>query len=252
METILHGLGRNVSPIDKHDYPLRLYIPHFEDLQKLKDLRGSSYIWPFNATSLDQGKYGHCVGFGGADWEINMPVEDVCTNQDGHDLYYLCKIEDGEPGEENGSTVRSIAKVLQNKGRLKNYAWAASVDEITYWLLKPDGGPVIVGVDWYYGMSTPDKNNIIHPTGGIAGGHCFLINGWINSDKEYYQFQNSWGPGWGVNGSALISVSDFAKLLEGQGEAMTAVEEPLGPIPPTPDPNPGCLKSVLKILGLSV
>ena len=212
----------------------------------LGDLSGAR-DWPFHANALDQGNHGWCTGFGLADFGINDPIQDAYTNDDGKRFYYLCKVEDGEPGQENGSTVRSVAKVAQNIGRITAYAWAASTDEITYWLLHQ--GPVIVGVNWYYGMETPDAKNIIHPTGGVAGGHCFLLN--EKTDNELYGLQNSWGSTWGVNGKAYISIKDFGDLLAADGEAMTAVEEPLSPEPPAPDPvKPGCWPTLKARFGI--
>jgi hypothetical protein len=212
-----HGLGRNVSPKDERDYKLSAFIPKY-----FGDLSGSKK-WDFLAEPLNQGETPHCVGFGGADFGINLPIQDNYTNQDGHDFYYKCKIIDGEPNEETGSIVRSIAKVLQNEGRIKNYAFASSVDEVTYWLL--NNGPMIVGTDWTDGMFKPDDKNIIHPSGQIAGGHCYLLN--ETTEDGMFHIQNSWGA-WGINGGAYISRLSFAMLLNGNGEAMTSVELPLG------------------------
>jgi hypothetical protein len=231
-----HGLGRNPSPKDERDYKLSAFIP-----ARRLDLSGSKK-WDFLHAPLDQGETGHCVGFGGADFGINLPIQDDYSNQDGHDFYYQCKVIDGEPGQENGSNVRSIAKVLQNIGRIPNYAFAMSTDEITYWLLNQ--GPLIVGTDWTASMFDPDMDNIICPTGAIAGGHCYILN--EKTENNLYHLQNSWN-GWGVNGGAYISIDDFAYLLRNEGEAMTAVELPII-VPPVP--KPGCWAAVLKSFGL--
>ena len=216
-DTSMFGLGRNPSPVDPRDFKLSAFMP-----ADLGDLSGSM-AWPFNSAPLDQEDWGHCVGFGGANFQINDPVQGACTNQDGHDLYYMCKAEDGEPFMENGSTVRSIAKVLQKVGRIKNYAFATTVDEITYWLL--NHGPVIVGTWWTDGMCAPDADNVIHPDGQVRGGHCYLLNG--KTAAGYYRIQNSWGTRWGVNSESRISIADFQSLFVSGGEALSAVELPL-------------------------
>jgi hypothetical protein len=232
-----HGLGRNASPKDERDYKLSAFIPKY-----LGNLSGSKK-WDFLAEPLNQGETPHCVGFGGANFGINLPIQDNYTNQDGHDFYYKCKVIDGEPNAENGSTVRSIAKVLQQAGRIKNYAFASSIDEIDYWLL--NNGPLIVGVDWYNDMFTPDENNQIHIGGAWVGGHCGVINELM--ETGFYFFQNSWG-GWGIHGGAKIAKIDFEILMNNQGEAMTAVELPLG----NPEGS-GCpLGAILKTFGLKV
>jgi len=102
--------------------------------------------------------------------------QDNYTNQDGHNFYYKCKIIDGEPNQENGSSVRSIAKVLKSAGRMNAYAFAASVAELKYWLLTQPRPPVIMGTTWTNNMFTPDADNIVHATGDVAGGHAYLIN----------------------------------------------------------------------------
>jgi len=212
-----YQLGRKPSPFDPRDYELVNYIP------KLKLSLVKTKQWEFPLAALDQGQTGHCVGFGSADWGINLPIEDTFTNADGDKIYYACKVVDGEPLQEDGSCVRSAAKVLQSMGRLQTYAFAATTKEITYWLLH--NGPVLVGTNWTNDMFTPDVNNVIHATGASAGGHCYLLNG--VPDCKHYHLQNSWSETWGINGGALISIKDFAKLLRSGGEAMAAVELPL-------------------------
>lgn len=237
------GLGRIRSEIDTRDYKLKNYIP-----EKMGDLSGSKN-WDFPSEPLNQNETNHCVGFGGANFGINIPIQDNYTNKDGHDFYYKCKIVDGEPGAEDGSTVRSIAKVLRMAGRIDHYAFASFVNEITYWLL--NNGPVIVGTDWTEDMFTPDENNIIHPTGDVVGGHCYLLN--EKTENNLYGIQNSWGDEWGIKGKAYISIDDFVKLSRNYGEAVTAVEMPL-PIVSGSKENffITFIKDILRALGFSI
>jgi hypothetical protein len=64
-----------------------------------------------------------------------------------------------------------------------------------------------------------------------------------------YRIHNSWDDQWGIHGEALISVPDMAFLLNSQGEAMTAVELPLGNVNPNPESN-GCLAQILSWIGI--
>lgn len=225
--------GRNPSPLDTRDFTLKSYIPRRYNLE-------GSKAWDFLSAPLDQGNTPHCVGFSIADWGINLPIQDDYDNDDGHNFYYLCKIIDGEPKQENGSTLRSAAKVMQDAGRIDNYAWAAITDEITFWLL--NHGPVLVGTWWTEGMMIPDEKNIIHPEGNPLGGHAYILN--EKTEDNYYGIQNSWGTDWGVSGKAYISIVDFAKLLRADGEAIASVELPIAN-PPEPE---GCLKQVINLL----
>jgi hypothetical protein len=232
------GLGRNVSPTDTRDYALADYMP-----KDLGDLSGT-VEWNYTGVLLDQGKTPHCPGFGAANFGNNPPIVDAFTNADGDKFYYMCKVIDGEPGQENGSNPRSVGKMLKQVGRINAYAFAANTDEMTYWLLHT--GPVMCGTDWYDSMFTPDAQNIVCPTGKVAGGHFYIVNGTYGN--RMYRIHNSWDDQWGIHGEAYISVPDMAFLLNNQGEAMTAVELPFG-VGPSPKSD-GCLIGLLKKLGL--
>jgi hypothetical protein len=178
-------------------------------------------VWTDADQVLDQGQTGHCVGFGWAGWGDTLPVDDRYTNPDGDAIYEEAKVIDGEPNQENGSTVRSGAKAIQNRGRLKTYAFAASIDEVRAWL---DGhGPVVFGTDWDQPMFTPDANGFVHPDGNVAGGHCYVCVGDLVSEGALL-FQNSWGASWGAAGRFRMTYADAAALLARQGEACAAVE----------------------------
>lgn len=59
-------------------------------------------------------------------------------------------------------------------------------------------------------------------SGQVEGGHCVLVHGYsVKSDS--YRIRNSWGPGWGVGGGALISRVDMVRLLADGGEACVPV-----------------------------
>lgn len=181
---------------------------------------------------FDQLQTPHCIGFGGTHWGIADPVNDNWTTDDAHALYYRCKMRDGEPNVENGSSVRTLAEELQAMGRLANYVWCARVDEtgaqqgqaVTNWLLHQ--GPVILGTNWYRPMFTPDAKGLIHVGGTNEGGHCYLANG-IDLDLGLIECVQSWGLSWGVQGHFFLSLADVQRLLDEQGEACATLELPL-------------------------
>jgi hypothetical protein len=231
---MIHRLGRQPSPIDIRDYKLGTFLPAKYDTSGEKS-------WEFLSNPLNQKTTNHCVGFAMANWGINLPVQDNFTDDSGHTFYYKCKELDEDPTGENGTNIRSAAKVLKQEGLISTYAFASSVDEISYWLLNK--GPVIAGTNWYEGMFSPDENNIIHPTGNIVGGHGYLIN--EKTKDDFYGIQNSWDNEWGIKGKAYISIKDFSTLFKNGGEAIASVEL-LTPIV-TPSNNEGCLKALLNL-----
>jgi len=197
-------------------------------------------VWDNPDQPLDQGDFGTCVGNGDAQWGNTSPINDHFTQKDARQFYYEATVLDGDPddpdapnGGQQGATVRSGVKVLQNHGRLSQYASAASTDEVTAWIKKY--GPVIVGTDWYSGMFYPTADGYVAPTGTVEGGHCWVIVGFLPAGAtdpetgkvvaaDTYVALNSWGTSWGLGGYFRIKVSDFAKLLAGDGEAWTAAE----------------------------
>lgn len=168
---------------------------------------------------LDQGQTGHCVGFGWAGWSDAAPVENSYVDADGHAIYYEAKIIEGHPGAEDGAYTRDGAKAMQNRGRLNTYAYAYTIDEILTHLRAK--GPLVVGTDWTYDMFEPDSNGYVKPTGGNAGGHCYLLYG-VTGDT--FEFKNSWGSSFGLNGSFRMKINDFSTLLQSWGEAIASVE----------------------------
>jgi hypothetical protein len=172
---------------------------------------------------LDQGQTGHCVGFGWSGWVDAAPVEGVYQNADAHALYYECKVIDGEPHAENGSTVRSGALAVRARGRLAAFAFAGSTREIDEWINQQ--GSVVVGTNWTEDMFQPDADGYVRPTGQTAGGHCYVMIDRLDREDAYL-FQNSWGAGWGLSGRFKMKISDFAGLLGDDGEACCAAELP--------------------------
>jgi len=215
------GLGRIPSPFDNRDFNLGVFIPK-AGLQ-LTLIRNRNWLFPA-PNALNQEETPHCVGFSMADFGINLPVNTKYTNEDGHKFYRLCKIEDQDPLGENGSNLRSAAKVLKNLRRINNYAFASTLAQVKYWLLQR--GPLIAGTIWTESMFCPDKNNILNIDGAVVGGHAYLLNEWTKDG--YIGIQNSWGDDWGIKGKAYISSVNFEKIFRQGGEVVTSVEIPLG------------------------
>jgi hypothetical protein len=234
----MYHLGRNgQSTFDSRDFALKMYMPPKIDITGEKE-------WEYNGLALNQRQTNGCVGFSAAGWGICDPVQDPFTDMDGLRIYKLCKIKDGEPDLDNGSTMRTQAQVLKDLGMIQNYAFAYTVEEVAWWIL--NRGPVLIGTDWTYGMWDVDGSGIIHPTGEVAGGHAYFFRG--KTSNDYLRGRSSWGSEWGLNGEFFMSMEDVDKLLHHGGEAIAAVEVAPSMLP-TGKENP-CTSALMKLLGI--
>jgi len=217
-----YGLGRKPSPVDSRDYKMADVVAIMEAGQVLPK-QWDDYF------SGDQGQTNHCCGYGTAGWEACTPVTDPgVTNNSANNIYYALKALDGEPGNEDGSTVRTVGRYLVKMKRAGVYFFAASIAEAAQYV--SHYGPVILGIDWTDGMFNCDRWGQIRPTGNVEGGHCILWYGnWTNkrTGKTFARLRNSWGTTWGLGGDCLIDLNDLQKLFDDGGEALAATELPL-------------------------
>lgn len=216
-----YGLGCLFKD-DKRDYPVSL----------LKAMVDDGTVEPVaweTPVHLNQGGTPHCVGFASAGFwsaaQVDAPCKPDITNEVGHDIYYRCKVKDGEPGAENGSYVRSGLAVLKDLGVIDAYSPNATFAEANDWVQRY--GPVIIGIPWRQDMFNPDANGVIHSTGAVAGGHAIL---WMGdrqgpADNALY---NSWfkpdGTPWGDNSRCYISDQELQPLIDYQGSAGMGVK----------------------------
>ena len=211
-----YGLGRLPSPEDKRDFKMAAAVRQLELLPRPDKTWHSDRV-------LDQGTTFHCVGMAWCGWGVAMPVEDFWDTPMGHNIYARCKVLEGEPGEQNGSTVRTGAKVMLERKKIQTYFFAHSIDEAADYVAR--FGPVVLGTSWYEDMYKPSPtSNIIKPGGKLVGGHAYL---WIGVDSTYATIRNSWGTGWGAGGDARITLVNLKKLFSERGEACAASEKAL-------------------------
>jgi hypothetical protein len=172
----------------------------------------------------DQKQTPQCVAYAWVHWLEDGPVGQrgtapvVATAT----LYAEAQAADEFPGTNyDGTSVRGGAKAVQARGFISSYHWASTLAEIVAALL--DVGPVVVGVNWYEDMFTPDEAGLIHIGGALAGGHAFVLDG-ISVPHKLIRMKNSWGRNWGKNGFAYLAFEDVDHLLHEEGEAALALE----------------------------
>jgi hypothetical protein len=181
-------------------------------------------------TVLDQGREGACVGFGWTTELISSPkpfkVDFDKGNNYALDVYHRARQLDPWEGEDyEGTSVLAGAKVLQERGYIKNYRWAFGIEQVRDALIAE--GPVVLGVNWYDGMYETRPSGLVTIEGPVVGGHCITLTGYnprarLAGEKGYHEgfrWKNSWGTSYGVNGLGFIKIEDLARLLNEGGEA---------------------------------
>lgn len=189
-------------------YPIRTLLP----------TTFRSYTWRV-PVALDQGREGACVGFGWAHEIAARPWADAgITNDYAFAIYRWAQQNDQWPGEDyEGTSVLAGAKAVSEwLDRIVEYRWAFGLDDVRRTL--GYRGPVVLGVNWYDGMSEPGSDGFIRVSGNLAGGHCILAYG-VSEPGKYVKLWNSWGTGWGQGGACRITFADLDRLLNENGDA---------------------------------
>lgn len=170
----------------------------------------------------DQGSTPHCVGFAWAGWLDAPPVKHFLIPEG---IYSFAQTQDEWSGTEyEGTSVRGAAKALASLGVIKEYRWAVDPEAVALHVL--DEGPVVIGVNWYTGMSYPEKvgrESVMRVNGRRLGGHAVLIDG-VNTLREVFRVKNSWGKSWGTKGHAMLGIEDLRRLIGEDGEACVGVD----------------------------
>lgn len=138
----------------------------------------------------------------------------------------LDSIKGEYPTEDTGSTGIACGKTGQQLGLLAGYTHAFSLAALKSAL---QNGPAMIGIVWLNSMFNPDSGGalLVDKNSGVAGGHELVVSGW---DGHYFRLDNSWGTGWGADGSCYVAESDMQWLLSQDGDvtvpAYTATADP--------------------------
>lgn len=240
-ETPVEGkpLGRHVN-WDDRSLQYRVGVP-------AEGITLATVRWNREIPVLNQGSLGSCTGNAATGHLGTDPVAPalsvhytnttplVLDENEAVSIYSDAEKLDGGQGyppEDNGSSGLSVAQVCLNRGLIVGYQHITSMDEAHAAIQK---GPFITGVSWYAGFDSPDTNGLVSISGDVRGGHEFECIGY-NVTTDLWEFVNSWGDGWGVQGHFFMSSATFAQLLSEDGDATQFV--PLGQPAPTPSAEP--------------
>lgn len=124
------------------------------------------------------------------------------------------------PPEDTGSTGLFSMKTLQAKGLITGYEHAFSLRAVLATLVHR---PVSIGTWWYDSMSEPGRDGLmtISPGAQQVGGHQWLAVG-QDPETRRIKMRQSWGSGWGDRGYGYLSWDDLGRLLDEDGDAITA------------------------------
>lgn len=204
----------------------RDFLPDVRDrrfaMPRLKSRRRSR-TWRTGPTQ-DQLDQPACVGFAWFHWFLCQPIRQYPIAPLG--IYRFAQFFDEWEGVDyEGTSVRGAAKALTHSGHIGEYRWAFSIEALIDHVL--ERGPVVLGTNWYAGMSDPNDESLIRPTGELEGGHAYLCHG-VDLRRGRAKLQNSWGGYYGNSGKVAIALDDLEVLLDQDGEACTATELKVG------------------------
>ena len=229
------GLGRIHDP--ETPRAAALYPVRADSTDRLRRKWNRADVAPLN-----QGSTGTCVGNAFAHRRAGGPVRvDGIDEAWAQKLYLDASAKYwGTPDTtlSKGTSAVSACQVLLERGAIDRFEWVGNWNagplDLRYTLLEL--GPVCVGSNWYTSMDSPVKvgNQFymkVNYSSAVRGGHEFEIDR-IDLDPEdgsdpYYAILNSWGPGWGKEGTARFRIADLEQLIfEGWGDAVLIHELP--------------------------
>jgi hypothetical protein len=237
-DALPYALGRVFEPDDRDRlYPIQLVLDRLSPARRTTPWR--------RPRVLDQGQTGTCVGHGWRGWFESEPT--IHAPSDGPDaftIYRRAVLLDGDPSNDgdatapvaqlqSGTSVRAGAKAMQEAGLIGSYVWASRAKEISDYVTRVDGSPVVVGTRWYHAMFSLDAKGRVKISGGIDGGHCYVVDWWNGRTFECY---TSWGQfgltdEYGISGRFDLSMAQLDRLIREQGEACCGVEMVVTPQP---------------------
>lgn len=120
------------------------------------------------------------------------------------------------PPNDTGSSGLAAAKAAVQLGIASHYEWFFGLDAILQGLQTK---PISFGGYWFADMFKANASNpLVRPTGGIVGGHQWILSGY-DAKRKLIVGECWWGKSFGRNGRFLISVEDFRILVDSGGDA---------------------------------
>jgi hypothetical protein len=219
-------LGRHIE----HDPRSRAYkvvkIIPFEELKTVVHHRLGK--------TFDQGELGACTGMATAGvcntLPTHIPHRRLLFEKDAINIYSKATAIDAFDGEyppdDTGSSGLAACKAAQALKLITSYEHSFSIDQAISAL---QDRPLITGIPWMESMDNPDEDGVVIPGGEMRGGHEIQVIGFhLHGDTLsgcYVEFENSWGAKWGHNGRFFMTVAEWDKLLENDGDVTIPIRK---------------------------
>jgi len=230
-------LGRNV----RHDSRSLAYR-----YQAPAEVTLASASWTRHIPILDQGNVGSCTGnaltgaLGCDPLNAGLPAGHPALDEaEALRIYSEAETIDGDgpyPPNDNGSSGLSVAQAAKADGLVSGYTHCLSLADVQAALM---AGPVLLGLNWYSSFDRPASSGLVAISKGayVRGGHEVLARS-LDTDNKLIGIDNSWGTGWGVNGSFTMSWATLDRLLHEQGDGTVPVPVAApAPVPAPPVPE---------------
>lgn len=179
-------------------------------------------LWdvPDKDVPLNQGREGACSGFSLSTELAASPVNVDVSNVFAMELYQAARRIDAAAGRhwESGASILAGALALKNDYKLiTEFRWGFGIDQVVDTIIAK--GPVVLGVNWYYDMYSPNADHVIEVSGVLSGRHAITAIGYLHEDGGYLALMNTWGRTYGADGVGYLKVADATRLLAENGEA---------------------------------
>lgn len=191
----------------------------------------------------DQKSMPSCVGHATYHFLRSSPHANQSKQLTPNEIYFGAQRFDEWPGENyEGTSVSGAMNFLMNHPQIdiNGFHKLETVEQLLAYVM--DIGPVIAGTDWDDEMGIVNEKGFITVDNAFdVGGHAYLIYGakiymrWfeteygdtdleIDWDRSYFKILNSWGPNWGIKGTAKITFYDMNSLFNQYSEFLAPVK----------------------------
>lgn len=220
------GLGRVPHWDPQNDaYRIRDVLPSLAPRRAAAAQRTQRY-WDDRAWWGDQGATNACTAYSlvafMADGPVTHRARPIMEPAELYRRIQTIDVNEGRDfGPDGGATMLAQQKAAKALGWIGEYRWGTTLEELVQTVL--DVSPVLIGVNWYSDMLTPDRRGWIRVAGPLVGGHAIVVNG-VNTKSATLRLKNSWSQLWGKRGHCYLSFDDMDRLIREDGEVVLARE----------------------------